>query len=105
MYGIVWEFRVRAGVEEQFMAGYGPDGDWARFFRQSEGYVRTELARSTTDPQIFFTFDYWESDLKFEIFRELHAAAYEEMDKKFASLTETERRIGAFVLNTESFAN
>lgn len=96
MYAIVWEFRVREGAENQFIAGYGPDGDWARFFRQSAGYVRTELARSTSDLEIFFTFDFWQSDLEFEIFRELHGAAYDELDKKFAELTRKERRIGAF---------
>ena len=96
MYGILWEFRVREGAEQRFVEGYGPKGDWARLFQRSAGYRRTELARSTSDSRLFFTFDYWNSQEEFERFRREHAAAYEELDKKFEGLTETERRIGAF---------
>jgi hypothetical protein len=42
-YLVIWEFQVREGMEKHFEQVYGPKGDWARFFRQDESYVATEL--------------------------------------------------------------
>jgi hypothetical protein len=44
-YVIVWEFRVRQARNEEFVQKYGPEGAWARFFRGSAGFIRTELVR------------------------------------------------------------
>jgi hypothetical protein len=36
-YVIVWEFRVRQEKVDEFLEKYGPEGNWARFFRGSKG--------------------------------------------------------------------
>ena len=95
-YVIVWEFRVRQAREAEFVQKYGPEGDWARFFRSSPGYIRTELVRDVADHLRYLTLDYWQTEEEFNRFREQNLAEYERLDKEFEGLTESETRLGAF---------
>jgi heme-degrading monooxygenase HmoA len=97
MYVVVWEFRVRRGAEEAFIAGYGSGGDWNKLFSRTGGYVGTELVRSVNDPRVFYTLDTWQSDAGFAEFRRRFSAEYEALDKNFEGLTEQERLVGAMV--------
>jgi heme-degrading monooxygenase HmoA len=98
-YVIVWEFRVRPDREAEFVEKYGPEGAWARFFRGSAGYIRTELVKDVAADLRFLTLDYWQTEEEFNRYRQLNLAEYERLDKEFAGLTETETRLGAFRLS------
>ena len=93
---IVWEFRVVAGKEAEFIEKYGPEGIWARFFRNGRGYIKTELVRDVADSRRFLTLDYWQAEEDFERFREQNLTEYKRLDEQFAGLTKTETRLGAF---------
>ena len=93
---IVWEFVVRQSELEKFQEKYGPEGSWARFFRGSAGYIKTELVKGVEANGRFLTLDYWRSEEEFVRFREENLAEYERLDKEFAGLTESETRLGAF---------
>lgn len=95
-YVIVWEFRVRQEKVDEFSEKYGPEGVWARFFRGSKGYIRTELVRDVSDHFRFLTLDYWQTEEEFSGFRERNLAEYERLDREFEGLTERETRLGAF---------
>jgi heme-degrading monooxygenase HmoA len=95
-YVIVWEFRVAADNEAEFVEKYGPEGIWATLFREGRGYIRTELVRDVAEPGRFLTLDYWQSEEDFKRFREQNLAEYERLDEQFAGLTKTETRLGAF---------
>ena len=95
-YVIVWEFWVRKERVAEFQEKYGPEGAWARFFRGSAGYIRTELVRDVDSDFRFLTLDYWQTEEEFNRYRQLNLAEYERLDKEFAGLTETETRLGAF---------
>ena len=95
---IVWEFRVRKDREAEFVAKYGPEGAWARFFRGSAGYIRTELVKDVAADLRFLTLDYWQTEEEFNRFRQLNQGEYERLDKEFEGLTEKEMRLGAFTL-------
>jgi heme-degrading monooxygenase HmoA len=95
-YVIVWEFRVRPDRESEFVAKYGPEGAWARFFRGSAGYLRTELVKDVADNFRYLTLDYWQAEEEFKRFRQQNLAEYERLDKEFEGLTESETRLGAF---------
>jgi hypothetical protein len=47
MIALVFSYEVRDPAE--FERVYGPDGEWAEFFRQGHGYVGTELLRDVED--------------------------------------------------------
>ncbi len=99
MYVVVWEFRVRSGAEEKFVAGYGSSGSWAQLFRRAEQYIGTELARNVEDVQIFYTLDRWRSEADYAAFRRDFREAYEALDNGFEGLTEHERLIGKMSLD------
>ena len=96
-YVIVWEFWVRQDRVTEFVEKYGPEGAWARFFRGSREYLRTELVRDVTADHRFLTLDYWQTEEEFKRFREQNLAEYERLDKEFEGLTEKETRLGAFI--------
>ncbi len=96
---IVWGFLVKPGKEAEFQEKYGPEGGWARFFRGSAGYIRTELVKdvgNVSEGRRFLTLDYWRNEEEFSRFRDENLAEYKRLDKEFAGLTEQETRLGAF---------
>ena len=95
-YLIVWEFHVRPGAEERFENVYGPQGDWAQFFKRGEGYAGTELNRDLNIAGRYVTLDFWTSPHAYEHFREQHLAEYKAIDERCEALTERETEIGRF---------
>jgi heme-degrading monooxygenase HmoA len=95
-YLIVWEFRVRAGLEKQFELAYGPHGVWAQLFQRGQGYLTTELVRDPRNPGRYLTLDVWTSRSAYEHFHEQHPAEYEELDRQCEVMTETELEMGKF---------
>jgi quinol monooxygenase YgiN len=95
-YMIAWEFRPKSGAEGRFEAAYGPHGIWARFFKQSEGFIATELNRDLKDPGRYLTLDLWVSKAAYDNFRAHHAAEYQAIDAQCEALTEHEAELGRF---------
>ena len=95
-YLIIWEFRVRAGMEGRFEEAYGTQGDWAQFFTRGAGYVRTELNHDLKDGRRYLSLDFWVSREAYENFRRQHASEYAALDQQFEELTEKELEIGKF---------
>ena len=96
MFGTVWRFVVNGEHRAEFEREYGPDGAWAAFFRSGDGYVRTELLRSTTAADEYVTFDWWESEAAYESFRAANRSHYETIDRGFERLTLREEHLGTF---------
>jgi heme-degrading monooxygenase HmoA len=92
----LWEFRVRPGREAEFERIYGPQGDWARLFAGTPGFLGTELLRDLSDPRRFVTVDRWESRALYQAFREHSAAGYAQVDARCEELTASEAALGAF---------
>jgi len=59
MIALVFSYEVRDTAE--FARVYGPDGEWAEFFRQGRGFVGTELLRDVEAPSRYLVVDRWES--------------------------------------------
>jgi 8-oxo-dGTP diphosphatase len=90
---LVWEFRAAEGREAAFEVAYGPEGDWARFFRQDPAYLGTELLRGRDGRYV--TLDRWRSKAAFEAFRAARREAYADLDRRMERLTGHEAPIGA----------
>ena len=59
MIALVFRYEVRdPGAFEE---AYGPDGEWARFFRSGDGYIGTELLHDVEEPDRYLVIDRWES--------------------------------------------
>jgi heme-degrading monooxygenase HmoA len=59
MIALVFSYEVHDG--EEFEGVYGPNGEWAKFFRQGQGYVGTELLRDVEAAGRYLVIDRWES--------------------------------------------
>jgi len=93
---IVWEFVVGDGSIEEFLAAYGPEGNWAKLFERGEGFMGTKLLRSDQERNTFLTIDRWRDSASYKEFRRRFAAEYAELDARFRPLTLSETRIGSF---------
>ena len=95
-FTIVWEFIVGDGREVEFERAYGPDGDWAKLFRQSKDYLGTELLRDATKPGRYLTVDRWKSPAAYEWFHNSHQTEYGALDAQCEELTARETKLGTF---------
>jgi hypothetical protein len=95
MWATVWRFVIDPEHREEFEREYGPEGAWAAFFREGDGYVFTELYQSARARDEYVTFDWWQSASAYEWFHVMHRRRYEEIDRRFQRLTVQEVRVGA----------
>lgn len=91
MHVVVWRFT--SSDPEAFARDYGRDGTWARFFRRSRDYVRTDLL---TDGRFYLTLDWWTSRAAYDAFRREHAAEYTRIDSLCEDVTTSEEKVGEF---------
>ncbi len=59
MIALVFRYEVRD--EAGFEKAYGPEGEWASFFREGTGYIGTELLHDVEEPERYLVVDRWES--------------------------------------------
>jgi hypothetical protein len=97
MFVILWEFEVKPRCEKRFENSYGPDGEWARFFRRDPHYLKTRLLRDAVRTNRHLTLDAWDSREVYEKFQRENSEEYSALDASFESLTVRETHVGSFV--------
>jgi quinol monooxygenase YgiN len=96
MHIIVWEFTVREEHMREFISANGSDGVWAGLFRRGEGFLGTELLRSSHQSNVFLTIDRWQNSACFENFQKQFGAEYKKLDSQLEGYTSCERKLGTF---------
>jgi heme-degrading monooxygenase HmoA len=91
---LVFSYEVRDGAE--FERVYGPEGDWARFFRQGRGYVGTELLRDVEAQGRYLVIDRWESADAYNAFVAERRDEYTERVDATRFHYDSELRFGTF---------
>lgn len=66
MIALVFRYEVRD--QRAFEQAYGPEGEWARFFREGRGYIGTELLHDVEEPERYLVIDRWESGEAYNAF-------------------------------------
>jgi len=89
-------FRYDVRDSESFEEFYGPNGEWARFFRQGAGYIGTELLRDIEEPDRYIVVDRWETIDAYNRFVGEHQAEYLERSDDSRMHYLQELRFGAF---------
>jgi heme-degrading monooxygenase HmoA len=69
-------FSYEARDDAEFERAYGPDGEWAAFFRTGAGYVGTELLRDLENPGRYLVVDRWDSSDAYEAFVQTNRDEY-----------------------------
>ena len=94
----MWQYEVAKGRETEFEQVYGADGDWARLFARSSGYLGTDLFRNLSVVRSYLTVDRFGDEDLWRQFLLDHAAAYAALDRRGDGLTVRELEIAASVL-------
>ena len=89
-------FQYDARDEEEFERVYGPDGEWAAFFRTGAGFVGTELLKDVATPGRYLVVDRWESREAYNAFIAEHRDEYMRRVDETAFHYERELRLGTF---------
>jgi heme-degrading monooxygenase HmoA len=69
-------FRYEVRDTASFEQAYGPEGDWAQFFRKGTGYIGTELLHDLEEPDRYLVIDRWESADAYNAFLAAHNDEY-----------------------------
>jgi heme-degrading monooxygenase HmoA len=93
---IVLVFSYDARETEAFERVYGPEGEWAQFFRAGAGYVGTELLRDLEVPGRYLVLDRWESREAYNAFVEAHHDEYMRRVDETVGYYDQELRFGTF---------
>ena len=96
MYIIIWEYQVIPEKQTDFEKIYAANGAWSDLFKKGNGYLGTELMRSTEHPAQYLTIDRWDSKEDYESFLLQHKNEYEILDAQCEGLTEHESCLGRF---------
>jgi heme-degrading monooxygenase HmoA len=91
---LVFSYEVRERAE--FERVYGPDGEWAEFFRQGRGFVGTELLRDVEAPGRYLVIDRWESAEAYNAFVAERREEYMERVDASRFHYDSELRFGTF---------
>lgn len=94
MIALVFSYEVRDA--EAFERAYGPDGEWAEFFRQGVGYIGTELLRDIELPSRYLVVDRWESADAYNAFAGAQRDEYMRRVDDTRFLYDQELRFGTF---------
>jgi heme-degrading monooxygenase HmoA len=81
---------------EDFARAYGPNGEWAQFFRQGTGFVGTELLRDVDEPDRYLVIDRWESADAYNSFVAERREEYMERVDATRFRYDSELRFGTF---------
>jgi heme-degrading monooxygenase HmoA len=91
---LVFSYEVADPTE--FERVYGPDGEWAEFFRAGRGFVGTELLRDVEQPTRYLVIDRWESAETYDAFVAANRDEYMRRVDDTAFLHQQELRFGTF---------
>ena len=97
MFSIIWRFRVATGQEAAFAQHYADSGSWAELFGRDSAWRSTRLMRDADQAGVYLTVDQWDSAEAYASFRQRHADAYAELDRRCEALTTEETLLGHFV--------
>jgi hypothetical protein len=84
-------------MESEFRRHYGPDGSWARLFRQDPAYIETLLLNDRSTRGRYLTVDRWKTAEAYRSFRERFAEDYAALDRLCEALTGQEADLGSFM--------
>jgi heme-degrading monooxygenase HmoA len=92
-FAAVFTYEVDPDGVDAFEAVYGPDGEWARYFRAGEGYLGTELLRRGSS---YVVIDRWRSEAAYDAFLAAAGDEYRRRNDAAAALWSEEQVLGRF---------
>ena len=76
---------------------FGREGIWARFLRQAESYIATDVKDESVGDGRYRVRDFWRGHRGFEVFRERFSEDFAEFDRQIIEgLIEQQEFVGAY---------
>jgi hypothetical protein len=76
---------------------FGRDGIWARFLRQAESYIATDVRDESAGDGRYRVRDFWRGGRGFEVFRERFSQGFVEFDRQIVDgLIEKQEFVGTY---------
>jgi hypothetical protein len=76
---------------------FGRDGIWARFLRQAESYIATDVKHESVGDGQYRVRDFWRGHRGFEVFRERFSEDFAEFDRQIVDgLMEKQEFVGVY---------
>jgi hypothetical protein len=92
VFVIIWRYEVQPSRAGEFVAAYGPDGEWARLFHHSSDFIGVDLV-ADDPPNSYVTIDRWQTEAAWHDFMDRHRSRYEQLDRRLDELTITEQLV------------
>lgn len=89
----VFQYEVEPANAEAFVAVYGSDGEWARFFGRGDGYEGSELWRRADR---YLVIDRWRSEAAYEGFLRANRDEYRRRSQETTRLYVSEQALGRY---------
>ena len=96
-FAYIWQYQINPAHKSDFLAAYGPKGEWAELFSRDPSYLGTRLLRDIEDENRYVTIDYWVSRSDRDSFRKRYAAEFSELDSRCEEFTQNEQFVGDYV--------
>ena len=96
MYFIVWKYSVPESHQMIFENEYGNKGVWAKLFKKSSQYLRSDLIKINSDFTTYFLIDIWKSEKSYHEFLKKHNQEYSDISSKNETLYSSEIKLGEF---------
>ena len=98
LFVYIWQYTIDPEFESEFLAAYGSEGDWARFFSRDTNYIKTDLLEDSNHKDQYVTIDYWTSKSARDSFRAKYSSEFDEIDTRCETYTKKEVFIGDYVI-------
>jgi len=96
-FAYCWRYTINPSRRPEFLAAYGPGGEWTRLFSHDSSYLRTVLLQDVADENQYMTVDFWESRAARDSFRDRYRDAFEQLDSKCEAFTVEEHFLGDYL--------
>ena len=96
-FAYVWQYDIEPARRPEFLAAYGPGGEWVRLFSRDPAYIETRLLQAAGCENRYLTIDFWTSRTDRDLFRRRFRADFEALDRKCESFTRSEQHLGDYL--------
>ena len=95
-FAYIWQYIIEPNRRDEFLAAYGPGGEWVRIFSRDPSYIGTVLHSDVDDVNRYVTIDYWKSKADRDSFRQKYSIEFAELDERCEAFTRKEEFLGDF---------
>ena len=93
----IWQYTIEPNCRAEFLAAYGPGGEWTELFTRDASYIGTRLLQDVDDINRYLTIDIWRSKADRDAFRQQYSQEFAALDRKCEGFTRQESFCGDYL--------